>query len=313
MWQTSADIESLKKRAEVLRCIRQYFYDKHVMEIDVPIIGASTVTDPYLDSISLSLNKNTHYLQTSPEYFMKRALCAGVGDIFYLGKAFRQDELGRRHSPEFTMLEWYRHDFDDLQLAQELIDIVSLLSPGISIHKYRYADIFEQLVGIDPRIATSKALEIIAKNKCTIEWTNEPKETWLDFLFTHLVEPQLQDGLYVIFDYPKEQAALARVEKDEDDMFVAKRFEVFINGMELANGYWELSDKTEQLKRFEKNQKTRELLSKKPVDIDKKFMASLEQGLPDCSGVAMGIDRLLMCLLNKNHIDDVNAFGFQYL
>lgn len=310
MWQPSASFDLLKQKSQYLKSIREFFYQRNIVEYDVPLLGKHTVTDPYLDSINLTCNTRNLYLQTSPEYYMKRALAAGCGDIFYLGKAFREDDVGCNHNPEFTILEWYRRGFNDTDLAQELVNLVSGLFSELKAHWHSYSELFIKYCQIDPRVSDVHTLKVYAKKNFDITWDDENKSTWLDFLFTHEIEPKLINGLHVVSDYMVEQSALARIALDNDGFFVAKRFEVFLNGIELANGYWELKDSQEQLKRFKNNQNQREKQSKAKIDIDPYFMAAIDQGLPDCAGVAMGLDRLFMCLFNKKNIKDVNSFGF---
>lgn len=309
MWQPSADISVLSQRSNILKELRTFFYARSVLEVEVPILGSATVTDPFLDSVQCELNTKSYFLQTSPEYFMKRLLAAGLGDIFYLGKCFRDDEIGRSHNPEFTMLEWYRQGFDDRALAKELVDLILALKPGVGVFEKTYSELFIEHCGIDPISASVDELQNIAKTTCHVDWSDESKSTWLDLLFTHVIEPKLDAGLVVVFDYPKEQAALARLTKNNNGDIVARRFEVFFNGMELANGYWELCDPHEQRVRFEKNRLERKRLGKKDVAIDEKFMSSLASGLPECAGVALGVDRLIMCLLGEKHISHVQSFS----
>lgn len=307
-WQPSATIETLRKRAQLLKELRSFFYTRGVMEVDVPVLGRTTVTDPHLEPLEVLLDPAA-YLQTSPEFFMKRLLAAGMGSIFYLGKAFRAEEEGRRHRAEFTMLEWYRTEFDDTRLIAEVIELFRMLSPRLEVEVVPYHQLFETRVGIDPHLATAHELAAIARNNLDINWQDNNVSTWLDLLFSHLVEPSIApDTLTVVTNYPASQCALAKVGVDELGQRVAKRFEVYWKGLELANGYCELTDAEEQKRRFSNDNETRRGSGKKSVTVDAMFLEALEHGLPECAGVALGVDRLLMCLLNKTDIKDVLYF-----
>lgn len=274
----------------------------------MPVLGRSTVTDPNLEPLEVR-SKPATYLQTSPEFFMKRLLAAGTGSIFYLGKAFRAEEKGRRHRAEFTMLEWYRTGFDDTRLIAEVTDLFQSLSPGLEVAVVPYRELFEAWVGTDPHLATAETLAVIAGDKLDVHWPDNNINTWFDLLFSHLVEPAMApDRLTIVTDYPASQCALAKVAHNAVGQPVAKRFEVYWKGMELANGYWELTDVEEQRRRFGSDNITRQISGKKHVEIDAMFLDALEHGLPECSGIALGVDRLLMCLLDKTDIEDVLYF-----
>lgn len=307
-WQPLASAGILRKRAEILRKIRTFFEQRSVLEVDVPIIGSRGVTDPYLEALTLDLNGQEHYLQTSPEYFMKRMLAAGSGDIYYLGKAFRKDESGRIHHPEFTMLEWYRLGFDDARLIEEVMSLVCFLKPSIEIHQYRYETLFQRYLAINPHRCSANDLQKLASEKLDLSWRDSDKSVWLDVLFSHFVEPKLTDGLYVVSDYPECQSALAKTGRSESGDLVAKRFECFLNGVELANGYWELSDLQEHQRRFDSDNKIRSQKQLPAMAIDENLMAAMHHGLPECAGVALGVDRLIMALLDLPSIADQRSF-----
>ncbi len=313
MWQASASVEVLKRRAEYLRSIRQFFDQRSVVEVDVPVLGARTVSDPHLSSLSLELNQRNYFLQTSPEFFLKRLLAHGCGSVYSMGKAFRQDEVGNRHNPEFTMLEWYRLGFDERQLAQEVVDLIKHLGEPKQVQFLSYAEAFEAHIGVNPHSASSEELESIGQQKLHVSWSNEPKNTWLDLLFSHLVEPNFDDTLTVVSDFPASQCALAKLGENEEGLQVAKRFEVYWRGIELANGYLELTDANIQRERFEKDLDERHAMGVSAVELDEKFLMALEAGIPECAGVALGVDRLLMCLLNKKSITEVMPFSFERL
>ncbi|MFT7558300.1 MAG: lysyl-tRNA synthetase class 2 [Flavobacteriales bacterium] len=300
----SLDPELIHRRASILRSIRNFFYERKVLEVEVPVVGAYSVTDPYLDALSVDMDGQEHFLQTSPEYFLKRLLAGGSGDLYSLGKAFRRDERGRIHRPEFTMLEWYRLDFDDLQLMQELAQLLSVLHPGIDPEYCSYRDLFVDACGIDPHAATASQLRGVAVRALDIHWPDEDKNLWLDLLFTHIVEPTLHKRCVFVYDYPASQCALARLAQDDRGVLVAKRFELYWQGLELANGYWELRDVNEQRGRFEADNQRRRAEGKVERQIDPLFMQAMEVGLPNCAGVALGIDRLIMCLLQLGSIHE---------
>lgn len=308
MWQPQASIGVLQQRADIIKAIRSFFANKHVLEVDVPVLGEYGVTDPYIDALTASINDRPHYLQSSPEYFMKRLLAAGAGDMYYLGKAFRKDEVGRLHHHEFTMLEWYRLGFDDRQLVDEVIELIKHLDDNICVQRASYADVFYDQLGLDPHLCSDKELSLLAKQLLNINWDNEPRSTWLDLLFSHCIEPELKRGLYVIYDYPACQSALAKVADDEHGRTTAKRFEFFLNGVELANGYWELTDAEEQRLRFEDDNKKRNSLGKPQIAMDTNLLAAMESGLPECAGVALGVDRLVMGLLGLANISEQRSF-----
>jgi lysyl-tRNA synthetase class 2 len=307
MWQPSASLAVLKKRAELLASIREFFAARAVLEVDVPVLGVSTVTDPHLQAIPAEVAGQRQFLQTSPEFYVKRLLAAGVGSCYYLGKAFRQDERGRRHRPEFTMLEWYRLGFDDRQLREEIIELIAAVGEDVVSRQRSYYDLFVEHLGVDPHAADAGQLAQLAAEKLDVHWSDTDKSTWLDLLFSHCIEPHLEQ-LVLVYDYPACQCALARTATDERGQLVAKRFEVFWNGMELANGYWELTDAKEQAARFQVDNQTRQQLGLPQVAADDQLLAALEAGLPDCAGVALGVDRLLMCLQGAATIDDVVPF-----
>lgn len=312
-WQPSASLARLHKRAQLLAEIRAFFAQRALLEVDVPVLAASTVTDPHLQSIPAQVGGEQQFLQTSPEFYMKRLLAAGSGACFYLGKVFRQDEDGRRHRPEFTLLEWYRPGFDDLALRGEVLELVSslarLMSQSVPHRQISYAAVFAEYLDIDPHTATGEELAELARSTLDLHQPDmdADKSTWLDLLFSHCIEPHL-DNIVLVYDYPECQCALARIAPNEKGQAVAKRFELFWNGMELANGYWELTDAKEQAARFAADNCTRQGMGLPVITPDAKLLAALEGGLPDCAGVALGVDRLLMCLVGASHIDEVVPF-----
>lgn len=310
LWQPSANLDMLRARASLYQHIRGFFAERDVLEVDVPVLASATVTDPHIDSITARCAESDVYLQTSPEFFMKRMLCAGSGPIFSLGKAFRNGEVGRKHNPEFTMLEWYRPGLDDQQLMDEVQALVSSVLELNTIERLSYQQVFEKHLHIDPHSASLEQLRQLAKQHADIEWDDNCRDTWLDILMTHVIEPKLGEGLVFIYDYPASQCALARVMPNETGELVAKRFEAYINGVELVNGYWELTDADEQKRRFKADIERRRELHLPVYPQDQKLLDALGEGMPDTAGVALGVDRLLMIQQKLHRLDDVLAFDF---
>lgn len=307
-WRPSCGGDMLHQRAELLRKLRDFFHRHNILEVDVPVLGMSTVTDPHIQSLSTECGEQRLYLQTSPEFAMKRLLATYKHSIYYLGKAFRRGEMGAKHNPEFTLLEWYHLGFDDRDLMAEVQQLLHNLKPDLEFSTRSYAELFQSCVGINPHKASAQDLSLLAREKIDCSDLKQDKNAWLDLLFTHLVEPQLQ-GITFVVDYPASQAALAKIALDTQGNSVAKRFEVFWNNMELGNGYWELTDPQEQKQRFQEDNQVRAQLDLPTIHYDRKLIAALDQGLPECAGIAMGVDRLLMCLTEMNSIDQVMPFA----
>ena len=313
-WHPSASVATLRQRAKLLAAIRRFFDTRDACEMDVPVLGARGVTDLHIDGIEATCNGRTHYLQSSPEYFMKRLLAAGSGDIYYLGKAFRDGEAGGRHNPEFTLLEWYRPGWDEHRLMDEVAELICLLIPeSIAVSKLSYRDAFQNSLSLDPHTADIAVLQQLAAKTAGSDSFYEDRSTCLELIFSLVVEPQLAAGLTLIYDYPECQAALARVEVDDCGQTVARRFEAFLNGMELANGYFELTSAKDQQQRFSEDREKRREACKRDMQGDEKLLAALEAGFPVCAGVALGVDRLLMVLLGEKDIRAVSSFPFDRL
>jgi len=314
-WRPSASIEALRQRALVLQKIRQFFAVRDVLEVDTPALSHATVTDEHLHSFS---TKFTHpflpqaitlYLQTSPELAMKRLLCAGSGAIYQICKSFRNEEAGRFHNPEFTMLEWYRPGFDHLQLMTEIDELIQMVVGCDSAERVTYQDVFKQYLGYCPLTATLTDIKSLAcqYGYAELAANENDKDTLLMLLFSQHVEPKIgQDRPCFVINFPASQAALARV--SPTNPLVAERFELYFQGIELANGFHELTDGPEQLRRFEQDNVKRQLMGLEIMPIDHNFIAALDYGLPTCAGVALGIDRLLMLALKASGIDQVIAF-----
>ena len=316
-WQPSADINQLKQRARVISQIRAFFSARDLLEVDTPIMSHYGVSDPHIDTIPVAFTQDGAFqcqpmhLMSSPEYAMKRLLAAGSGSIYQIAKAFRNGEVGCRHNPEFTLLEWYRLDFDLQQLMQEvacLIDTV-LIGEVLEWHFWSYRQAFEEVLYINPLTASDDAIRSKALDLIDIQMeASTPRDTWLDLLMSHCIEPQLPTACF-IFDYPASQSALAQTGMDDLGNNVARRFEVYINGIELANGYQELTDAQEQERRFALDNATRAFMGKTPMAVDIRLIQALQAGLPECSGVALGIERLLMLASGEKDITKVMAFS----
>jgi lysyl-tRNA synthetase class 2 len=312
-WRPSASLPALQQRARLHHIVREFFLARQVLEVDVPVLSEYATVDPFIDSLQTNVLGRLAYLQTSPEFFLKRLLAAYQHDVYYLGKAFRQGERGRRHRPEFTMLEWYRVGWTEQQLIGEVNALLALFFPEKACSAYTYRNIFQQTLCVDPHTATTEELLQCALGALSGEMNpsliSSDKNTLLDLLFTHCIEPELPLGIIAISDYPASQAALAKIAKDEQGRAVAKRFEIYVDRVELANGYWELNNDSEQQRRFEQDIVYRQAHQLTVLPYDQSLVDALSEGdMPDCAGVALGIDRLLMCWLETNDISDVVSF-----
>ena len=293
--------QRITRRAQFLAAIRAFFAARGVLEVDTAQLRPCGVTDPQLVSLAASGG----YLQTSPEYAMKILLSLGAGDIYQLAHVFRGEEQGRKHRREFMLLEWYRLGYYHLRLMDEVADLVRELLPACRAWPLRrtpYASAFRQHLGIDIDRMDDAALRALCTARLpeSTDWQLS-RDGMLDLLFTHYVEPELgRDALEFLCDYPPSQAALARIINGS-----AARFELYINGLELCNGFWELSDAHEQRARFLADNRERAQLGLPEMPLDEAFLAALERGLPDCAGVALGVDRLLMLACGATHIDEV--------
>ncbi len=316
-WRPSATFESLRRRAALLARLRAFFSARGVLEVETPSLAAATVTDLHLYSLSCEVDfegeRRAFYLQTSPEFAMKRLLAAGSGPIFQICKSFRDSEKGRLHNPEFTMLEWYRPGYDHHQLMDEMDDLLEEILGHGRAERRSYLEAFEEVFGIDPHQAGSAELAALAREKCLAVagfGPETPADDWLHLLFSHEVEPRLGRGRPTfLYDYPASQAVLARVSADKPGgPLRARRFEVYVDGIELANGFHELVDAAEQRRRFEADHEERRRRGLPLPPIDENLLAALEAGLPDCAGVALGVDRLVLLALGFSNLEDVLAF-----
>ncbi len=314
-WRPSATIEALHYRAAVNSKIRHFFAARNVLEVETPVLSQAAVSDPYLIPLTTSLNipgcsSQTYYLHTSPEYPMKRLLAAGSGSIYQLCKVFRNDEVGRLHNPEFSLLEWYRIDFDEHQLMDEIQALFEELTPHKNIAPFErltYREVFSRYLTIDPHTANLEQLNQLVGQYVDSELLLNDRDGCLDVLISHVIEPQLKSPTF-IYDYPRSMAALAQTHVDATGTEVARRFELYAEGVELANGYFELQNADEQRKRFLDDQLKRKQLGVDALPIDEHLIDALNDGMPSCAGVALGVDRLLMVLLKTQRIDDVLSF-----
>ncbi|MEA3640996.1 MAG: EF-P lysine aminoacylase EpmA [Lamprobacter sp.] len=318
-WQPTASLDALRARARMLQRLRDFFAEREVLEVETPLLSASATTDPALASLRTRWSGSDAgsplgqrlYLHTSPELPMKRLLAAGSGPIYQVCKVFRDGERGRRHHPEFSLLEWYRPGWSLSALIDEVADLVRVIldRPGLEREVLSYRQLFMDRLQVDPWRATPAVLKAVARASGLegCEHLELNRDGWLDLLMSQCLEPGLgRDRMTFVRDYPPSQAALARLR--EGDPSVAERVELYLDGMELANGFDELTDAKEQRARFEADQRARRAAGQPVPPIDEAFLAALEAGMPASAGVALGLDRLLMCALGADQIDAVLAF-----
>lgn len=309
-WKPSASMDMLQKRAALLATIRAFFAEKKVLEVDVPAITATAVTDINIDSLQVGFSGRTGFagcLITSPEFYMKRLLAAGSGDIYSLAHAFRVDESGTRHQREFSLLEWYRIGWDLPALMQEVCELVQGVVAG-ELRHITYRQAFLDCLNVDPFCASLAELKQCAREKLSPAFDSDERDIWLDLLFSHLVEPALR-GVVLVADFPASQAALAQIKHDVYGNAVAARFELYIDGMEIANGYQEELCAETLRKRFQCDRAVRQQRGQIVPAIDEQFLAAMSAGLPACAGVALGVDRLLMAVTGEKTIRAVVPFA----
>lgn len=317
-WQPSAPIANLLKRAAILGQIRRFFNDRGLLEVETPAMSQATVTDIHMVPFQTcfigprSAGEIPLYLMTSPEYHMKRLLAAGSGPLFQLCRSFRNEEAGRYHNPEFTMLEWYRPHYDMYRLMNEVDDLLQQILDCDSAETLSYQQVFRRHVGIDPLSTDNAQLYDTA-----VKWdlgeaasVEDDRDTLLQLLFAMVVQPNIgHDKPAFIYHFPAAQAVLAQI--STEDHRVADRFEVYFKGIELANGFRELTAASEQRQRFEQDKRKRAAMKLSEQPIDENLLAALGQGMPECSGVALGVDRLLMLALKADRLSDVIAFSVE--
>lgn len=322
-WRPTAAREALELRARLLALTREFFAQRGVLEVETPLLAHAPVPDFHLDSFPVLAGNPDEpplWLQTSPEYAMKRLLAAGSGPIFQLSKAFRKGEAGRRHNPEFTLLEWYRPGLDHHALMDEMDAYLAATLDARPARRRTYAEVFRRELGLDPHTATLDELAATARERGQERGIEEPagldRDGWLQWLLAEHVEPGLgkedEGGRRPVFlhDFPASQAALAKIRMEPGEPAVAERFEIYVEGVELANGFHELTDAAEQRQRFETELEKRRAAGKPKVPLDERFLAALGAGLPDCAGVALGFDRLVMLAAGTDDLADVVAFPF---
>lgn len=308
-WRPTATVDIIKQRAILLRQIRDFMTCRDILEVDTPILSHFANSDPYVQSM-FTTNANDReislYLHTSPEFCLKRLLAADLGSIYQIAHVFRDEDSGKKHNIEFSMLEWYRVGFDYYQLMDDVTDL--LLDIGLTKpKKLTCAEAFLEVLQIDPHTADLNQLQNIGES---YGWgaDSDDRHALLDYIFSEAVIKKINnDGQpLIIYDYPECMAALATIKPEKSHL--AERFELFINGMEIANGFNELCDTNEQRQRFEMELKIRKDKGLPELPIDGHFLAALESGLPKTAGIAVGIDRLLMVLSGKDDIKEVITF-----
>lgn len=286
----------LKKRAKMLKEVRDFFLARLVTEVDVPMLSHAAPIDPYIDIIEANCCGTPHYLHSSPEYGMKKLLAQGAPDIFQLSHVFRDNEQGSQHLLEFTLIEWYRLKMSFEDLWEETMDLISLFTGPKKREYLSYEEAFERSLGINPHQADLQTLlNLACEKQLPLYEGAEKKEHLLNLFLERYVEPSFSPNSFtVLYDFPKEESALAKLAKNKKGHPVAKRFEVYYQKKELANGYQELTCPSEQRQRLLENNATRKAQNKKPLPLDESFIQALEKGLPECCGVAVGFDRLIL-------------------
>ncbi|KTD14564.1 lysyl-tRNA synthetase [Legionella gratiana] len=310
MWEPSASIALLRQRADLLAKIRYFFTERGYWEVETPIMARYGTTDVYLSNIEALFRGETYYLQTSPEYHMKRLLAAGSGSIFQIARVFRDDELGRWHNPEFTLLEWYQLGIDHHTLMEEMDLFLQMILQSKPMIKKTYQQAFLEACAIDPLSVTVEELrQVLVRFNLNnvLPWEEEDKDQYLFLLMSHVVEPFLsrESVPVAVYNFPMSQAALAKINNG-----LAERFEVYYQGVELANGFHELTDAAAQKKRFAQDQHLRSEKGLRSAEADQFLLDALEYGLPSCSGVALGVDRLLALALKQSELAQVISFDF---
>ncbi|SDX60535.1 EF-P lysine aminoacylase EpmA [Lysobacter enzymogenes] len=319
-WRPSAGFEALRLRARLNAEIRAFFAARGVVEVETPVMSRAGNTDPNIASFALEFSgrtdgaPRTRWLRTSPEFPLKRLLAAGFGDCYELGRVFRDGEAGGRHNPEFTMLEWYRSGWDHRRLIGETAELVraalALVGRAASLREITYRELYLERLGLDPFTASDEELRA-ALGEVVIDPQGLGRDDWLDLLMTHRLQPRFgRDEMLAVRDYPASQCALARVRADAGAPAVAERFELYLGSLELANGYHELANAAEQGARFDRDRELRAQRGAVAPPRDEALLAALAAGFPDCAGVALGVDRLLMALLDTPRIAEVLAFDF---
>jgi lysyl-tRNA synthetase class 2 len=305
-WHPSGNLATWKERARLLRQVREFFHARGVLEVETPVLARTTVTDPAIDSLEVAIDGHRRYLQTSPEYHMKRLLAAGAPSIYRLGPVFRADESGRQHNPEFTMIEWYRLGFSAEELMAEVADLVDLLIGADEYRRVAYDGLLVDRLGVSADAGVGALRAAVA---AFMELPGEvERRDLLDLAFATALSNQ--PGRCFINDYPADQAALAATRIDEVGREVAERFELVIDGLEIANGYHELTDAEIMAQRMDADRRHRKADGRGAPAPDDRLLAAMRAGLPHCAGVAVGFDRLVMLATGATRIDQVLTFPF---
>lgn len=309
-WRPTGGAEALRARARLFETIREFFSERGVLEVDTPLLSQFGVTDPNIELFTVASRNEKRFLQSSPEYAMKRLLASGIGDIYQLGKAFRRGESGARHNPEFTLLEWYRTDTSHYELIREVAELVAKVLPVSSWQVWSYAALFAEILNLDVFTASTETLNRKVEQEGISIDAPLSRLDYLDLLMTHSIEPHIAGwGLVFVIDFLPEQSALARLISRQDNT-VAARFEAYYGGLELANGYWEEAQAEVLSARFADDNAKRGVRGQEVISADTRLLHALEAGFPDCSGVALGFDRLLMLTLGQSSIAEVMPFGW---
>lgn len=310
-WQPSATLDNLRLRAEIIQQIRAFFYQRNYLEVETPIMARHGVTDAYLANMKAIFRHQTYCLQTSPEYHMKRLLAAGSGAIFQIARVFRDDELGRWHNPEFTLLEWYQPGFDHHDLMNEVDALLQEILGCAKARRVTYRQVFLDTCQLDPFEASIEQLRHCLQRyelDYVIPVDEQDVDQYLFLLMSHIIEPSLatESNPVAVYGFPASQAALAQINEHKE----ADRFEFYFRGVELANGFHELIDAKAQEQRFEEDLQLRQKLQIELPSMDPFLLAALEHGIAPCSGVALGVDRLLALAMQQDSIASVMAFDF---
>lgn len=314
-WQPTASLTLLQARAQLYQQIRAFFAKRHVLEVETPILSSACVPDTMIEPLYTQYHgerTQTLFLQTSPELMMKRLLAANCGSIYQIAKAFRDGEFGRWHNPEFTLLEWYRVGFTKNELIQEIDELLQQILHCQTAQRISYCELFQHYIDLHPLETSLSDLQQFVTRYHIDHVDSLDRDTCLQLILSHHIEPKLgHDNPVVITDFPATQAALAR--KQIENPNLAERFEFYVQGIELANGFYELTDPIEQRQRFKHSLQERVAQNKPMYPLDERFLAALEAGLPTCSGVALGVDRLLMLKVKASHIQEVLSFPINHV
>jgi lysyl-tRNA synthetase class 2 len=316
-WKPTANTKALRLRAELYALFRRFFAERGVLEVETPVLSAAGNTDPNIESFSLRFDgpkaagESQRWLRTSPEFPLKRLVAAGIGDCYELGRVFRNGEAGKRHNPEFTMLEWYRVGWDHQKLMDEVAELLklalALAGRRATVRDTSFRQLYQDKFGFDPMEASEAELRS-PLGVYDIDPRGLTRDDWLDLLMTHLIQPSIPaNRILLVYDYPVSQCALAKIRPGKPP--VAERFEAYLGPLEMANGYHELTDPAEQRARFEADLVRRRARNAATPALDERLLAALPK-LPPCAGVALGVDRLMMALLGTEKIGDVLAFPF---